>query len=87
MNGLMDTFGTSLSTTSTVSSIQTGTQLCISPIVSCLIKKFGCRITTLVGLLIAAIGLFTSGLAPSIGLLYMTAGVFTGLLIFILFSD
>ena len=78
MNGLMDTFGTSISTTSTISSIQTGMLFCISPIASYIIKKFGCRTTTLVGSLVAAIGLFTSGLAQSIGLLYLTAGVCTG---------
>ena len=78
MNGLMETFGTNLSTTSTISSIQTGIICCICPIVSYLIKKFGCRQTTFVGLLVAAFGLFTSGVAQSIGMLYLTAGVCTG---------
>ena len=78
MNGLMDTFGTSYSTTSTISSIQEGVVCFICPIVSYLIKKFGCRKTTLVGSLVAAIGLFTSGFLQSIGMLYLTAGVCTG---------
>ena len=82
MNGLMDTFGTSISTTSTISSIQTGMLFCISPIASYLINKFGCRKTTFVGSMVAAIGLFTSGLAQSIELLYLTAGLCTGEFIF-----
>ena len=78
LNGLMDTFDTSFGSTSLLMSIQSGTVFIISPIVSYLVKRFGCRTPTLVGTFIAAIGLFTSGWAQSIGLLYITAGVVTG---------
>ena len=81
MNELMDTFDTNFSTTSAISSIQTGMLFFISPIASYLINKFGCRKTTFVGSMVAAIGLFASGFAQSIGLLYLTAGLCTGLLI------
>ena len=60
LNGIMDDFGTSYSSTSLITSVQMGTSLCISPIASHLIKKFGCRKITVVGSLVAAIGLFTS---------------------------
>ena len=78
LNGLMDTFDTSYGSTSLLMSIQSGTVFIISPIVSYLVKKFGCQTPTLVGTLIAAIGLFGSGWAQSIGFLYITAGVVTG---------
>ena len=78
----MDTFGTSYGTTSFVTSIQMGILFCISPIASHLIKKFGCRKVTVVGSLVAALSLISSGLAQSIGMLYTTT-VFTGNLIFI----
>ena len=78
LNGLMNTFGASFGSTSLITSIQGGTVFCISPIVSYLIRKFGCRTTTLVGSFVAAIGLFTSGWVQSIVFLYITAGVVTG---------
>ena len=71
----MDTFGTSYSATSLVTSIQMGILLCIGPIASGLIKKFGCQKVTVFGSLVAAIGLISSGLAQSIGMLYMTAAL------------
>ena len=82
LNGLMDTFGTSYGSTSLITSVQMGILYCISPITSRLVKKFGCRIITIVGSLVAATGLISSGLSQSIGMLYVTA-VFTGNLIYV----
>ena len=74
----MDTFGTSYSSTSLVSSVQMGVSFCIGPIASSLINKFGCRKVTVVGSLVAATGLITSGVAQNIETLCLTAGFCTG---------
>ena len=79
----MDTFDSSYSSTSLITSVQMGIIFSVSPIASIITKKFGCRKVTIVGSLVAAIGLFSSGLAQSIGMLYMTAGVITGNMIHI----
>ena len=77
----MATFDTSYSSTSLITSIQSGLLCCICPIGSYFITMFGCRKVAIVGSMVAAIGLFTSGLSQSIGVLYMTAGALTGTLI------
>ena len=79
----MATYDTSYSSTSLITSIQSGLLCCICPIGSYLITKFGCRSLAIVATMVAAIGLFTSGLSQSIGLLYVTAGALTGIFILV----
>ena len=77
-NGLIKSFGTSYSSTSLVSSVQMGVSFCIGPITSHFVNKYGCRKIIVVGSLVAATGLITSGMAQNITTLYMTAGLYTG---------
>ena len=78
LTGLMEEFNTSYTSTSLISSVQMGVSLCIGPIAANLVKKFGCRIITIVGLVVAATGLITGGLAKNIVVLYITSGFCTG---------
>ena len=79
LNGLMETFSTSYSSTSVISSVQMGVSLCVGPIASSLVKKFGCRKITVLGSIVAAAGLIVSGFAQNIVVLYLTAGILTGM--------
>ena len=79
LNGLMETFSTSYSSTSVISSVQMGVSLCVGPIASSLVKKFGCRKITVLGSIVAAAGLIVSGFAQNIVVLYLTAGMLTGM--------
>ena len=74
----MEVFGTSYSVMSGVFSVQMGILNCVGPIAAGLAKIFGCREVTVVGSIIAAAGLITSGFAQNIGTLYLTAGFCTG---------
>ena len=78
LNELTKAFGTSYSSTSAVYSVQMGVLLCVGPIAAELVTNFGCRKTTVVGSVIAATGLVTSGFAQNIATLYLTAGFITG---------
>ena len=77
-DGLIGSFGTSYGSTSLVSSIQLGVSFCIGPITSHLVSKFGCRKIIILGSLVAATGLISSGVAQNIITLYVTAGLCTG---------
>ena len=79
LNGLMETFSTSYSSTSVISSVQMGVSLCVGPIASSLVKKFGCHKVTVLGSIIAVAGLIVSGFAQNIVVLYLTAGILTGM--------
>ena len=78
LNGLMDEFGTSYGSTSLISSVQMGVLLCLGPIAGYLVERFGCRAVTIVGLVVAASGLVTGGLAQNIAMLFFTSGLCTG---------
>jgi hypothetical protein len=43
-----------------------------------LINRYGCRITTLVGAVIATIGLVLSGFVQSLYMMYITVGIVVG---------
>ena len=74
----MEAFGTSYSSTSGVHSVQMGILSCVGPIAAGLVRMFGCQKITIVGSIIAATGLITSGFAQNIATLYLTAGFCTG---------
>ena len=78
LNGLMETFTTSYSSTSIISSVQMGVSLSVGPIAASLVKKFGCRKITILGSTVAATGLIISGFARNIATLYISAGFCTG---------
>ena len=78
LDGLMEAFGTSYSSTSGVFSVQMGILNIMGPIAAGLVKMFGCQTTIVVGSIIAAVGLITSGFAQNIASLYLTAGLCTG---------
>ena len=78
LNEITEAFGTSYSSTSGVYSVQNGVMLCVGPIAAGLINVFGCRKATILGSIIAATGLITSGFAQNIATLYLTAGFCTG---------
>ena len=74
----MDTFKTSYSVTSLILSVQMGATLCVGPLAASLVKKFGCCKITVLGSIVAATGLVSSGFAPNIGVLFFSAGFCTG---------
>ena len=82
LNEFMEEFGTSYGSTSLISSVQMGVLLCVGPIAANLVKKFGCRSITIVGLVVAATGLITGALAQSVVVLYVTSGFCTGTVCF-----
>ena len=79
LNELMDTFNTSYSMTSPILSVQMGTTLCVGPLAASLVKKFGCCKITVLGSMVAAVGLVSSGFAPNIIMLLFSAGLCTGI--------
>ncbi|NXS22386.1 MOT6 protein, partial [Mystacornis crossleyi] len=49
------------------------------PLCSILVKRFGCRFVVMLGGLLSGLGMVSSSFCKSIGQLYLTAGVITGL--------
>ncbi|CAM1312339.1 Mct1 (predicted) [Pycnogonum litorale] len=74
----LDYFHQSNAKTSWILSILSGVTLSIGPISSALTNRYGCRGVTIVGTLIAAVGLICSIFAPSVEVLYLTIGIMTG---------
>ena len=70
--------GTSRASVSFIPSILVGVTLGAGPIASSLTNRFGCRVVTIIGALIAAVGLASSAAATSIISLYITVGLITG---------
>lgn len=71
-------FKESKGATSWVASIMVGTTFCVGPFASGLTNKFGCRVVTIAGSLLAAFGLIISTMAPNITFLYFSIGICTG---------
>jgi len=65
--------------TSLIASILVGVTLGSGPIASYFTNRFGCRLVTIAGTVLAAAGMALSTLASSILVLYLTVGVLTGL--------
>ena len=64
--------------TSWIASILVGVTLGSGPVVSSLVNKYGCRPVTVVGAVIAAVGLAISIFAPNVVTLYVTIGIVSG---------
>ncbi|XP_066560964.1 monocarboxylate transporter 6 [Amia ocellicauda] len=76
---LQNDFQASNSETSWVPSIMTAVLHVGGPLCSVLVEHYGCRVTVMVGGLLSGVGMATSSFTQSIGQLYITAGVITGL--------
>ncbi|KAG5876022.1 hypothetical protein JTB14_009811 [Gonioctena quinquepunctata] len=72
-------FNASNSVTSWIGSLFMAVPLISGPIMSALVDKYGCRIMTIIGGIISAIGFIISSKANSIGIMYLTFGILSGL--------
>ena len=70
--------GSSRAEVSFIPSILVGVTLGAGPIASSLTNRFGCRAVTIMGAVIAALGLACSAAATSILFLYISVGLVTG---------
>ncbi|CAG9865530.1 unnamed protein product [Phyllotreta striolata] len=75
----LDEFKASSSVTSWIGSLFLAIPLLSGPIMSALVDKYGCRIMTCVGGIIAAIGFIISSKVNTIGIMYLTFGILAGL--------
>ena len=75
---LLDYFGESKGKTAWVGSLFVSVPLMTGPIASALTNRYGCRRTTILGGLIAAVGFILSSFANSIELLCFTFGIVAG---------
>jgi len=71
-------FGQSKAVTSFAVSMFHAVPLLVGPIASALTDRYGCRMVTIVGSLLAAMGFFLSSFAPSLEVIYFTCGVLAG---------
>lgn len=76
---LQNEFHASNSETSWVPSIMTSVLHAGGPFCSVLVERFGCRATVMLGGVLSGLGMAASSFTQSIGQLYVTAGVITGL--------
>ncbi|XP_076058903.1 monocarboxylate transporter 1 isoform X2 [Oratosquilla oratoria] len=76
---LLNYYRNSKSTTSWIASILVGVTLGSGPISGMLVNKFGCRLVTIVGAVLASLCLFLSVYASTIVMLYVTIGLGCGL--------
>ncbi|XP_050415762.1 monocarboxylate transporter 12-B [Patella vulgata] len=75
---LIKQFNGSASATSWVGSLTSTVRLMLGPLSSGLCARFTCRSTTFVGAILMSLGVLLSGLAPSLGYLYLTYGIIGG---------
>lgn len=75
----VDEFGESKQATSWVLSMLVGMTLCSGPLASVLTNRYGCRIVTIAGAIIASICIIASMWAKAVFTLYFTVGIGTGL--------
>ena len=75
---LKEAFNEGSAAVSWISSILVGVTLGSGPIASMLVNRYGCRLVTLIGAILAAFGLAISAAANSLVLLYFSIGVCTG---------
>jgi len=76
---LIDKFNADRGSASLIPSILVGITLGAGPIASIFVNKYGCRVVTIMGAVIAAAGLMLSMFAKSITFLFLSVGVITGL--------
>ncbi|XP_050298195.1 monocarboxylate transporter 14-like isoform X3 [Anthonomus grandis grandis] len=72
-------FEASKSSTSWIGSLFMAVPLLFGPIMSALVDKYGCRLMTIVGGIISAIGFIISSKCYSINVMYLTFGTLAGL--------
>ena len=77
--GFLTTFDVGRSYVSFIPSILVGVTLSVGPIASTLTNRFGCRVVTIVGAVLASLGFFVSAAAPGILFLYLSIGLITGI--------
>lgn len=75
----LNEFKASKSTTSWIGSLFMAVPLLTGPIMSALVDKYGCRKMTILGGLIAGSGFVVSSYVDSIGIMFLTFGVWSGL--------
>ena len=63
---------------SLIPSILVGVTLGVGPIASSMVNRYGCRVVTIVGAVLASFGIAVSAAAPNIIMLYLTIGLVTG---------
>jgi len=76
---LKEQFGADNKTTSLIPSILVGVTLGSGPIASYFTNRYGCRVVTIAGALLASAGMALSCVANSIEFFYFTVGILTGL--------
>uniref|UniRef100_A0A914ZSZ6 Major facilitator superfamily (MFS) profile domain-containing protein n=1 Tax=Parascaris univalens TaxID=6257 RepID=A0A914ZSZ6_PARUN len=76
---IMKEFNATNAEAATIISLLTGLTLSTGPIASALTNKFGCRITTILGSIIAACGCAASHFATSVGYLMISVGCVMGI--------
>ena len=74
----MNVFGEGRGSVSLIPSILVGVTLGVGPIASSMVNRYGCRVVTIVGAVLASFGIAVSAAAPNIIMLYLTIGLVTG---------
>jgi MCP family monocarboxylic acid transporter-like MFS transporter 14 len=74
----MNVFGEGRGSVSLIPSILVGVTLGVGPIASSMVNRYGCRVVTIVGAILASFGIAVSAAAPNIIMLYLTIGLVTG---------
>lgn len=75
---LLHYFKQSKTKTSWIGAFHLSVPLLAGPIISNLVDKYGCRITTIIGGLISGIGFVLSAMSNSVEMLYLTFGLISG---------
>ncbi|XP_046338622.2 monocarboxylate transporter 14-like isoform X1 [Haliotis rufescens] len=76
---LVDVFNATRAEVAWVGSVASGAMHMAGPLSSLLIEQYGCRVTTIVAGVVAALGFFVSSFAPSLAFLYFSFGMVGGL--------
>lgn len=76
---LIEEYGSSKSKTAFVGSLLPGTTMLVGPIVSVFVNKFGCRMATIVGSIIAGVAMGLSTICPNVDALLIVYGILGGL--------
>lgn len=79
MPELLKEYNASKSKTALVGALLPGTTMLVGPLVSVFVNKFGCRMATIVGSVIAGLAMGLSTLCPNIELLLVVYGIVGGI--------
>ncbi|XP_052784506.1 monocarboxylate transporter 12-B-like [Mya arenaria] len=75
---LLEYYGSSKGSTALIGSLCPGVLFLIGPVVSMLVRKFGCRAVAVSGALVASASQIASIFAPNMQFLYFSLGIMTG---------